>query len=102
VRLHTLVVHLEAGWQRQGTLEDLAFGGARLVVDEPLAGGDAISVSFSAPTLWDPLSLRARVVWVAPDRAGGNASRAGVAFEHSGGDAVFALYEVLSTLGAGE
>jgi hypothetical protein len=99
VRLHALVVHLDAGWQRYGTIEDLSLGGARVVIDEPLSGGDAIAVSFSAPTLWDPLNLRARVVWATPDRDGERTSRAGVAFEHPSADGVFSLYEVIAALG---
>jgi hypothetical protein len=92
VRLHALVVHLEAGWQRYGTVENLGLGGACLGVDEPLAVGDAITVSFTAPTLWDPLQVHARVVWVGP--AGGG-RRAGVAFDRPTADAVFALYELI-------
>jgi hypothetical protein len=96
VRLHALVVHLDAGWQRHGAVENLGLGGACVVIDEPLARGDAITVSFTAPTLWDPLQLRARVVWAA---AGGGARRAGVAFDQPTADAVFALYELIVALG---
>jgi hypothetical protein len=96
VRLHALVVHLDAGWQRHGAVENLALGGACIVVDEPLAGGDKVTVSFTAPTLWDPLQLRARVVWSAAATSG---RRAGVAFEHPTADAIFALYELIVTLG---
>jgi hypothetical protein len=92
----TVVTHVEAGWQQKGTVENIGLGGARLLIGQPLAEGDVVTLSFTAPTLWDPLVLRARVAWVssgAPPRA------AGVAFEHKATDAVFALYELIVTLG---
>jgi hypothetical protein len=66
-----------------------------VLIDEKLAPGDAITLSFTAPSLWDPLVLRARVAWVAP---GEPPFRAGLAFEHKNADAVFALYELIATL----
>ena len=68
-----------------------AFDNSRQVRVEPLAQGDAVALSFTAPTLWDPLLLRGRVAWVK-----GPARRAGVAFEHRAADAVFALYELIA------
>jgi hypothetical protein len=96
VRLHALIVHLDAGWQRHGTAVDLGLAGACIAVDEPLAPDDVVTVSFTAPNLWDPLHLRARVVWARSTPA---ARRAGVVFEHPTADAVFALYELIFTLG---
>ena len=98
-----------------------------------------MTLSFTAPTLWDPLVLTARVAWVAagvgpgvaagvgpgvaagvrpsvaagvgpgvaagvgPGVAGAASAAgpraAGVAFEHKATDAVFALYELIVTLG---
>jgi hypothetical protein len=63
-----------------------------------VAGGDSLTLSFTAPTLWDPLVLRARVAWVS-DPAGGPPHRVGLAFEHKASEAVFALYELIVTLG---
>jgi hypothetical protein len=101
------VIHLQAGWQHQATVENIGLGGARIAVnvDWPLAQGDAVSLSFTAPTLWDPLVLGGRVAWVTgPATAatpglplGGRA--AGVAFDHRATDGVFALYELIVTLG---
>jgi hypothetical protein len=96
VRLRALLTHVRAGWQRQATVENLGLGGARVVSDERLVAGDAVTISFTAPSLWDPLVLRARVAWVAP---GPPPLRAGLAFEHKSAEAVFALYELIVTLG---
>jgi len=95
VRLRALVTHVSSGWQRHAPVENLGLGGARVLVDQRLAPGDAVTVSFTAPTLWDPLVLRARVAWVAP---GDPPYRAGLAFEHRTPEAAFALYELMSTL----
>lgn len=99
VRLRALLTHVQAGWQRHVAIENVGLGGARVLADAPLAVGDAVTLSFTAPTLWDPLVLRARVAWVGPRGPGDPSLRAGVAFEHKGGDAVFALYELIVTLG---
>jgi hypothetical protein len=96
VRLRALVTHVEAGWQRYAQVDNLGLGGARLLLEERLAVDDAVTLSFTAPTLWDPLVLRARVAWVG---RGDLQGRAGLAFEHKGPEAVFALYELIVTLG---
>jgi hypothetical protein len=103
VTLRALVTHVEKGWQRHVPVEDVGLGGARVLVDEPVRPGDAVTISFTAPSLWDPLVLRARVVWVssAPAPAGSPPSprSAGIAFEHRGSPAAFALFELISTVG---
>jgi hypothetical protein len=104
VRLAPLATHLQAGWQKSAVVENIGLGGARIRVDHLLAIGDVLTLSFTAPTLWDPLVLAARVAWVGPVVASGAASAAGpraagVAFEHKATDAVFALYELIVTLG---
>ena len=96
VRLRALVTHVQAGWQRYAPVENVGLGGARLLVAERLAQGDAVTLSFTAPTLWDPLVLRARVAWVTP---GELPARVGLAFEHKSPEALFALYELIVTLG---
>lgn len=100
VRIPSIVTHLQAGWQHPAGVENIGLGGARVRVEPALALGDVVTLSFTAPTLWDPLVLRAHVAWVepaAPPAAGPRA--AGVAFEHKATDAVFALYELIVTLG---
>ena len=92
------MTHVQAGWQHQAPVENLGLGGARIVTDDKLAIGDAVTLSFTAPTLWDPLVLRARVAWAAQPTPG-TPRRVGLAFEHKNADAVFALYELIATLG---
>ena len=95
---------MRAGWQRQTPVENVGLGGARIVVDQALATGDAVTLSFTAPALWDPLVIRARVAWVSSgppssSAPGGPPFRAGVAFDHRSPDTAFALYELIVTLG---
>ncbi len=96
VRMPTIVTHLQAGWQHQAAVENVSLGGACIRIEDALSVGDSVTLSFTAPTLWDPLVLLARVAWVAP---GAGPRPAGVAFEHKATDAVFALYELMVTLG---
>jgi hypothetical protein len=102
VHLRGLLTHVQAGWQRYAAVENLSLGGARVLVDERLSVGDGVTVSFTAPTLWDPLVLRAHVAWVAPPAPSAHDPRspvrAGLAFEHKTAEAVFALYELIATL----
>jgi len=93
----TIVTHLQGGWQQQGAVENISLGGARIRVDNAVAVGDIVTLSFTAPTLWDPLVLQARAAWVLAPGTGPRV--VGVAFEHRATDAVFALYELIVTLG---
>jgi hypothetical protein len=95
VNLKALVTHVQSGWQRTVQVEDLGLGGARVLLDEPLVKGDSVTLSFTAPSLWDPLVLRARVAWISH---GATPRRVGVAFEHRSPDAAFALYELIANL----
>jgi hypothetical protein len=95
-RLRAIVAHEQAGWKRDATVENVGLGGARIIVEERLSAGDTVTLSFTAPTLWDALVLHAKVAWVAP---GEPPYAAGVAFEHTSADPVFALYELISTVG---
>jgi hypothetical protein len=92
---------VERGWQRHAAVEDLGLGGARVVVEDPLRVGDAVTISFTAPSLWDPLVLRARVVWAAtaPAAPGSPSRRIGLAFDHRSAPTAFALFELIATLG---
>jgi hypothetical protein len=95
-RLKATVVHQKGGWKRQVPVENLGLGGARILVDLALTPGEEITLSLTAPTLWDSLVLGGRIAWVSA-RAG--KYEAGVAFQHASAEAVFALYELISTLG---
>ena len=97
VRLRVVVWHPRAGWQREAEVTNLGFGGTCVWLTEPLAVGDKVTVSFVAPTLWDPLALPGRVAWVGPATRI-ETGRAGVAFEPKDPAAVFALFELMGTL----
>lgn len=107
VRIRSLVTHVQSGWQHQAEVENIGLGGARVIIDEAISVGDMVTLAFAAPSLWDPLVLRARVAWVAAGGPPGalaaaqpSVSRAvGLAFDHAATDAVFALYELIVSLG---
>jgi Tfp pilus assembly protein PilZ len=106
-----MVTHTQAGWQEQVAVENIGLGGVCIKLESPLAVGDVVTLSLTAPTLWDPLVLHGRVAWVAPElpassRHGrgepelpASSRAAGVAFVHKATDVVFALYELIVTLG---
>lgn len=72
---------------------NLSLGGACIEVSEPVAPGTSLTLEIVAPTLWDPLVLRGRVVWSRGDRDG--TPRAGLSFEHADPARAFALFELL-------
>lgn len=111
VRLHALATHVAAGWERYVLVEDVGIGGACIAVDEPLEPGDALNLSVTGPTLWDPLLLRGRVAWVETNASLRHREelvrssswrpvgrRAGLTLEHRSRDAVLAWYELITTL----
>jgi hypothetical protein len=53
---------------------------------------DILSISFTAPTLWDPWVLRGRIVWVRTEEV---TARMGVALEHQSAQAVLTLHELI-------
>jgi len=59
----------------------------------PVSPGTPLVLEIVAPTLWDPLILRGRVVWSRADR--GSRQHAGVCFEPTNPARVFALFELL-------
>jgi hypothetical protein len=93
-----MVTHVQAGWQRQARVVDLGLGGACIAVEGDLRPGDVVTLSFIAPTLWDPLLVRARVAWSTPGAQSNHATRAGVAFEHKNAAAVYALFELVAAM----
>jgi hypothetical protein len=98
VRLRVVVWHPRAGWQREAEIGDLSLGGGCLLSHETLAVGDGLTISFVAPTLWDPLQMQARVAWVAP-ATHREPARAGLAFTPKDAANAMALYELMTTLG---
>ena len=104
VRLGASVAHADAGWNAEARVHNVGLGGACIEIAQPLSAGDRIVLGFMAPTLWDPLHIRARVAWVRPggtDVAGDRQlalTRCGAAFEHADASSVLALFELIGTL----
>ncbi len=78
-------------------MSDLSVGGACLLTREALSEGDRVTLSFVAPTLWDPLAIQGKVAWVGPATRA-EPPRAGVAFEARDPSALFALFELMGSL----
>lgn len=72
---------------------NLSLGGACIEAAEPVAPGSIVTLEIVAPTLWDPLVLRGRVVWSRSER--GSVPRTGLSFEHDDAIRAFALFELL-------
>jgi len=72
---------------------NLSLGGACIEVVAPVSPGTPLVLEIVAPTLWDPLILRSRVVWSRGDR--GTLQRAGLCFEPTNPARIFALFELL-------
>lgn len=96
----SVTLRSDRGDERPATTVDLHVAGARIEADEPLTPGERVTIAFSAPTLWDPLVLDARVAWCAPAPDPKRPStHAGLAFEYASPDAALAMFELLVTLG---
>ena len=79
---------------RPARLVDLGLGGACVELRAPLKIGLAVTLEVTAPNLWDPLIVPAKVAW---SRSGADgATLAGVAFDHAGKSALPALVELLA------
>lgn len=97
VRLQVSVTHVASGWVRSARVQNLGLGGVCFDVDEELAVGDRLLLSFVAPALWDPLTIRSRVAWARP-RTQRELVRCGASFEHGNPADVFALFELVGSL----
>ncbi len=97
VRLRVVVWHPRGGWQREAEVSNLSIGGACVLAKDPLSVGDRVTLSFVAPTLWDPLAIQGKVAWVGPATRL-EPARAGVAFEARDPSALFALFELMGSL----
>lgn len=83
------------GWRVQ--VADLGLGGAGVEAGavEAVLPGHPIVLEIVAPTLWDPLTVRGSVAWIAPS------GRLGVRFDYDDSDLVVAVFEVLGVEGFG-
>lgn len=92
VSLAATVTTEEAG-SRPARLMNLGLGGACIEVPGPLAVGSAVTLEVTAPNLWDPLIVPAKVAWVRLTDAG--PAQAGLVFDHARKVALPALVELL-------
>jgi hypothetical protein len=105
-RLEELQALRREGRLSQGIrIRDLGLGGAGIEILEapererapgapsPIDRETLVTIEVLAPTLWDPLILSGRIVWVR--RVPGRAMRAGVRFEHHESAALYVLFRIL-------
>jgi Tfp pilus assembly protein PilZ len=86
-------VATQADGPKPARVLNLGLGGACVELPTPLDLGAAVTLRVSAPNLWDPLIVPARVAWVRA--AAGGKTEAGFAFDHSEKAALPALMELL-------
>ena len=72
--------------------KDVGTGGVFLVDDNGLQNGQKVEVVLSTPSTWNPLSLKAEVVWVRPNIG------VGLQFEDLSEVQLLALANFVSTL----
>src|SRR5215470_5172079 len=79
-------------------IRNLGLGGACVELrdrdGEAMSVETQVTIEVTAPTLWDPLTLRGRVAWVRRG-APGRPTRAGIRFEHRESTALYALFQLL-------
>ena len=77
-------------------LVDMGLSGACLELDEALVAGMDADVEIKSPLLWDPLRLRARIVW-AKWNSETEVFRAGLKFHHDNPAAVMSLFDLIAS-----
>jgi Tfp pilus assembly protein PilZ len=87
-------VSAQTGGPKAARLVNLGLGGACVEVQSLLEVGATVTLRVSAPNLWDPLIVPARVAWSRPGKAG-MSTVAGVAFDHAEKAALPAILELL-------
>ena len=87
-------VATEPDGPKPARLVDLGLGGACVEVRTPLRIGLSVTVEVTAPNLWDPLIVPAKVTCIRSSAPG--ASLVGLAFDHAGKAALPALVELLA------
>ena len=74
-------------------LLDMGMGGARVRCAEVLSAEDQLQLVLTAPTLWEPLVLAARIAWVREEPEG--RCSMGLQFQPSSGMQLLVLAELL-------
>lgn len=93
LRLRVEIMRPGAGVPLTGTLIDLSFGGARLVVEGEVRVGETVACTVHGPLGSRPLLLRGRTVWARALLTGTARMAAGLRFdlEETEAEALFAL-----------
>lgn len=86
--------HRAGSWRKRARVVNLSLGGACLETREPVEPGIRITVELLVPTLWDPLLLEGRVVWVRSFQENDKV-RMGIELQHQSTSPLFALVELL-------
>jgi hypothetical protein len=94
VDVPVIVKTAEDRMDRKANLIDLGLKGACLELGEALVPGANVLLEVRSPMLWDPLQLRAHVVWTHWNTETG-ISHAGVRFDHDNSTQLFSLFEFL-------
>ena len=94
IPLQAVIAHEDTTWRRDATIVNLGVGGACVHLEDPVPEGTPVTLRIDAPTLWDPLTVRALVAWcrLETEREG---STVGLTFNHPSGKTVRHLVELL-------
>jgi Tfp pilus assembly protein PilZ len=87
------VVTTASGSVRPARLVDLGLGGARIEVAAAVDVGSPVRLQVTAPNLWDPLVVTAKVAWCQSTAPA--LSVVGLAFTHEEDAALSSLVELL-------
>jgi Tfp pilus assembly protein PilZ len=92
VRISLSLTELESGLARVAETRNVGLGGLCLETEEPLRVGSEVLVALSTPAMWDPLVLRATVVWSEAERL---PAPSGIRFHFETAASVAALVDFL-------
>lgn len=96
IKLTVGIVHPTEAWEGEAKVQNIGLGGAGLEMPgNGVRSGDRVVLYFTAPNLWDPLEIAAKVAWVRPATRV-TPSQFGVAFEPADAPRVLALYDFIA------
>ena len=93
VDLLAVLQNLAENSDQEARILDLGLEGARIELPKLVFPEVPIALLITAPSLWDPLVLRGRIVW--SRQAAGRLALAGLQFQHPQAAPLMALVELL-------
>jgi hypothetical protein len=95
IRLEAAVSDEFQRWSSAALVVNIALGGACVELERApeLRLDSGVALVVHAPSLWDPLALRARVAWIRRD--GQAKTQLGLRFEHLEQGGLYALFQLL-------